>query len=197
MTKRGKSFKRSKRDLYLTPPEAVLPLLPHLPHYTRFFEPCAANGGLADILKGHGFKCTGMADIAPLRADVVKADCTNPDQVIPQHFTTHFITNPPWTRSVLHQIIPLLAASRPTWLLFDADWAYTEQAMPFMLYCQKIVCVGRVSWMGNGVTGFDNAAWYLFDKTIPHECNGGLRQFVEAMKKQEPCVGRTSTGEAL
>ena len=74
-----------------------------------------------------------------------------------------FITNPPWSRPVLHRLILHLSEMRPTWLLFDADWMHTKQASEYLEYCRKIVSVGRVSWMGNGVSGFDNCAWYLFD----------------------------------
>jgi hypothetical protein len=31
---------------------------------------------------------------------------------------------------------------------------------------RKIVSVGRVSWMENGVSGLDNCAWYLFNYEI-------------------------------
>jgi len=53
---------------------------------------------------------------------------------------------------------------RPTWLLFDADWAHTKQAIPYLEMCLKIVAVGRVKWIeGSEGPGKDNAAWYLFD----------------------------------
>ena len=74
------------------------------------------------------------------------------------------ITNPPWTRQILHPMIDHFRSMRPTWLLFDADWMHTKQAIPFLTYCHKIVSVGRVSWMQNGTSGFDNCAWYLFDR---------------------------------
>ena len=35
----------------------------------------------------------------------------------------------------------------PTWLLFDADWAHTKQAAPYLRHCSHIVSVGRVHWM--------------------------------------------------
>ena len=54
---------------------------------------------------------------------------------------------------------------RPTWLLFDADWAHTKQARPYLKYCDKIVSVGRVKWIPDSkMTGKDNCAWYLFLK---------------------------------
>ena len=74
------------------------------------------------------------------------------------------ITNPPWDRKLLHPMIEHFVSLKTTWLLFDADWMHTKQSRPFMSRCRKIISVGRVSWLGNGVSGFDNCAWYEFDK---------------------------------
>jgi hypothetical protein len=73
-------------------------------------------------------------------------------------------TNPPWERPVLHQIIERSARLKPTWLLFDSDWAFTKQAGPYLEMCRKMVTVGRVKWIeGSDNTGMDNCCWYLFD----------------------------------
>ena len=62
-------------------------------------------------------------------------------------------------------MIEHFANLRPTWLLFDADWAHTLQARPYLeRYCTDIVSVGRVSWEQNGTSGKDNCAWYKFTK---------------------------------
>ena len=74
------------------------------------------------------------------------------------------ITNPPWSRDVLHPMITHFAAQGPTWLLFDADWMHTKQSAPYMPLLRKIVSVGRVKWIPDSpFTGKDNACWYLFD----------------------------------
>src|SRR3984893_1647357 len=65
------------------------------------------------------------------------------------HDAEFFITNPPWTRQLLHPIIVNLKRQKPTWLLFDADWAHTIQAAPYLSFCRKIVSVGRVKWIGS------------------------------------------------
>jgi len=72
------------------------------------------------------------------------------------------ITNPPWGRDVLHQIIERSGFWGPTWLLFDADWMHTRQAMQYLPKCKKIVSIGRVKWFGK-TAGKDNCCWYLFD----------------------------------
>ena len=73
------------------------------------------------------------------------------------------ITNPPWERKLLHPMIEQFSDLRPTWLLFDADWVHTKQAIPFMPRLRKIVSVGRVKWFDK-TAGKDNACWYLFDR---------------------------------
>jgi hypothetical protein len=51
----------------------------------------------------------------------------------------------------------------PTWLLFDADWMHTKQAVPYLTKLKKVVSIGRVKWIENSKhTGKDNSCWYLF-----------------------------------
>jgi hypothetical protein len=74
-----------------------------------------------------------------------------------------FITNPPWSRDVLHSIIANLSEQAPAWLLIDADWAHTRQSIPFLPRLRAIVSVGRVRWIpGSPHDGKDNCAWHLF-----------------------------------
>jgi hypothetical protein len=78
-----------------------------------------------------------------------------------------FITNPPWSRDVLHPIISNLASQAPTWLLLDADWVHTQQSIPFLPRLRMIVSVGRVRWIKDSpFDGKDNAAWHLFGRPI-------------------------------
>jgi len=132
------SFKRIPRDFYPTPKAAVVPLIPHLPAEFSYWEPCAGDIPQADALDAQ-----------------------------PSHRTAvdYIITNPPWDRKILHPMIERFSAMRPTWLLFDADWAHTKQSAPFIPWLQKIVSVGRVKWIPDSkMTGKDNCAWYLFNQ---------------------------------
>jgi len=154
------NFKKHRLDAYATPEEAVLPLLKHLPKGTYYAEPCAGDGALIRILQKHGHKCVAAYDVEPkhkivkqLDAAFLKKEDLNRADVI--------ITNPPWGREVLHQIIERSFFLAPSWFLFDADWMHTRQAMPYLPYCKKIVSVGRVKWFGN-TAGKDNCCWYLF-----------------------------------
>ena len=74
------------------------------------------------------------------------------------------ITNPPYTREVMHRLIAHFQRIAPTWLLLDFGWAATRQAAPFLPHCSDIVAIGRVKWIeGSKHTGKDNHAWYRFD----------------------------------
>lgn len=158
-------FARRPNDYYVTPWEAVRPLLPHLPHRVSFVEPCAGNGALVDHLESVGHHCVGKVDIAPQREDIRRASAFTIRWRNPAGL---FITNPPWTRAVMHPLLRHLCLQTPTWALFDSDWAYNAQANVLSPYLRRIVAVGRVKWEPESdSTGKDNAAWYLFDGTRP------------------------------
>jgi hypothetical protein len=155
------TFARIERDFYPTPAEAVAPLLRHLKPRSRFVEPCAGNGALIDHLTGAGHVCARAWDIEPQREDIDRADALT--KLVGN--LDCFITNPPWSRDVLHPLIVHLSDQAPTWLLFDADWIHTRQAAPYLPRLRKIVSVGRVKWIPNSpFTGKDNCAWHLFDR---------------------------------
>jgi hypothetical protein len=165
-------FERNKLDYYATPLSAVQPLLPHLPPETWYCEPCAGAGVLMAHLKNHGHTCNSAFDVNPQELWIRQHDAsfiTEEDLGGPK--TEMIITNPPWDRTPLHQIIERCSLLRPTWLLFDADWMHTRQSIPYMSICRMIVSVGRVKWIeGSDNTGMDNCCWYLFDqKAAPHK----------------------------
>jgi hypothetical protein len=155
------NFERIPRDFYPTPVEAVTPLLAHLTPTTKFCEPCAGDGALIDYLRSAGHVCAVARDIEPRRDDIERKDALT---TLTGNVDC-FITNPPWDRKVLHPLIVHLSDQAPTWLLFDADWIHTRQAMPFLARLRRIVSVGRVKWIPESkMTGKDNCAWHLFDE---------------------------------
>lgn len=150
------NFKRRKHDAYDTPEHAFTPLLPHLHGVCTFAEPCAGKGYLVGHLQRHGYICSYEGDIQQ-GYDALEYNFAA-DAVFDA-----IITNPPWTREILHPMITLFQRMAPTWLLFDADWAFTQQAAPFLQNCSHIVSVGRVKWVEDSEhKGKDNAAWYRF-----------------------------------
>lgn len=178
MAKRSSGqFERRKNDTYDTPLHAVTPLLPFLPAGTRFIEPCAGRGDLIRHLEAAGHICTGAFDIAPREpenqpkssffpAGIAKRDALKFYADKHHYPSDQIITNPAWTRSILHALMLHFYWQRPTWLLFDADWKHTEQAQPYLPMVKKTVSVGRVRWIeGTKHKGNDNAEWYFLDAT--------------------------------
>lgn len=157
-------FERRERDFYPTPAKAVVPLLPHLVQGTVFIEPCAGAGDLMNHLTEAGHWCLDAFDIEPQAAGITERDAM---KVIPPR-GVKCITNPAWPMPgqggeptvslALH-----LSDHAPTWLLLSADFAHNLYFDKLADRCVRIVSVGRVSWMENGVAGKDNCAWYLFD----------------------------------
>ena len=146
-------------------PRAVVPLIPHLTGVETYIEPCAGNGDLVRLLEPYGLVCTLQNDITYGfdALDLPDDEFAGADAII---------TNPPWSRPILHALIVRFQTLAPTWLLFDADWAHTKQSAPFLDQCSHIVAVGRLRWIkGTNQTGKDNCSWYRFD----HRHSGGPR----------------------
>lgn len=158
------TFQRIERDYYRTwDRRAIPPLLAHLAPGTRFIEPCAGDGALLDQFTAAGHSCVHAYDIEPKRGDILAADalCFKPER---KTFDC-FISNSPWRRDILHPLIEFLSDQAPTWLLFDSDWKYTRQAIPFKARLRRIVAIGRLKWIEDSpYDAKDNCAWYLFDK---------------------------------
>lgn len=151
------NFARIDRDAYQTiDPRAVDKLIPHLRGIRTFAEPCAGEGYLVGQLQAAGLVCAYEGDIETGLDALVHAFG---DEAV----FDAIITNPPWRRDIMHAMILRFQEIAPTWLLFDADWAHTKQAGPFLDQCSHIVSVGRLKWIpGTKMTGKENTAWHRF-----------------------------------
>jgi hypothetical protein len=150
------SFERRAADFYPTPYAAVPPLIPHLRgrQVRTFAEPCAGDGALVGHLATFGLHCVYAGDLQ-----------TGQNALARDHYgaADSIISNPPYTREVMHELIGHFQRIAPTWLLLEADWLSTQQAVPFMLSCSDIVAIGRLRWIeGSPHTGKDNYAWCRF-----------------------------------
>ncbi len=154
MAKRS-DFPRRKNDAYDTwDRNPVAKVIPFLRGIKTFAEPCAGNGALIEHLHHFGLECRFRGDI---EAGVDALSLSNYGRI------DAIITNPPWTREILHELIDHFQNIAPTWLLFDADWAFTNQAAPYLDQCSHFVNAGRVKWIPESKhCGKDNAAWYRF-----------------------------------
>lgn len=175
MSKRTSKFERIAQDKYMTTdPAPVRRLQPFLPPRVNFVEPCAGRGDLIKSMQWYGHKCVYACDINPNRKAIEKRNALTLDKRWRR--TSHarmFVTNPPWTRSIMHKLIEHLPTLLDTWLLFDSDWAYTGQAAEYLDRCSLMVATGRVHWF-NARGGYENSAWYLF----PHRQHTGGPRFV-------------------
>lgn len=166
------NFERVERDYYPTPLEGVQPLFKYLPAKVKFSEPMSGNGQLVNHLVMAGHECVQYSDIEPMEVFIDQLDVFDERlaQFIEDSGAEIIITNPPWDRDILHAVIEKLRKIKPTWLLFDADWKETVQAIPYLPYCHLIVPVGRLKWVPNSPsTGKDNCSWHLFKaEPSPH-----------------------------
>jgi excisionase family DNA binding protein len=85
------SFLRRVADDYATPVAAVWPLLPHVTPRSSFIEPCVGAGKLAKHLQEAGLV---LAHAFGIEYDATCMKYPADGEV--------FITNPPWTRELLH-----------------------------------------------------------------------------------------------
>lgn len=164
MAKRS-DFKRRPHDGYHTiDARAVKALAPYLYGVHSFAEPCAGAGDLVAWLEAAGLGCRYSSDLHVDGIDALTiTDFNNADVIV---------TNPPWTRALLLPMILHFQKHRPTWLLFDSDWAYNQGAGLYLDQCSDIVAVGRLRWIENTKqTGKDNVSWYRFW----HRHSGGPR----------------------
>lgn len=156
------TFERNPRDFYPTPREAVLPLLDFLPKNATFAEPCCGEFDLVLALEMYDRRCNFSSDIEARDDLVYVLDALELTEKEVEK-CDYIITNPPWDRKILHPMINHFRSLKPTWLLFDSDWAHTRQASPYLPFCSDIVAVGRVKWIpGSKHTGKDNCCWYKF-----------------------------------
>lgn len=150
------NFKRIEKDAYQTiDPRAVIPLFPILErdNVKSFDEPCAGEGWLIYWLTMEDLYCASQSDIN-IGYDALKRTNFQGDAII---------TNPPWSRSVLHSMIDHFRKYKPTYLLFDSAWAYTKQAKKYLPYCSDIIAVGRLKWIPDTtMSGKDDCSWYKF-----------------------------------
>lgn len=162
------SYRKRRHDFYETPAISLLPILPHLPPKVKFVEPTAGRAHFILGMEEHGHRCVEAYDIKQRRhkwhGEIKQADVLDPKWK-PRRKHDYIITNPPWSRHLLHEMIVKFSDISPTWLMFDSDWYWTVQSIPFKPRLVKIVTVGRVKWIKNSKSsGVDNVSFYLFDK---------------------------------
>ncbi|WP_159953166.1 hypothetical protein [Rhizobium sp. 18065] len=157
MPKQYKKFPRNKHDEYNTPLEPALPLRAFLSGVRTFAEPCCSNGQLVEHVESFGPLCIHSDDIR-YGTDALT------DPVLRALIVDAIITNPPYTWSILKQMLGLFPTIAPTWMLLEADFKYLEHAMPYMPMCSDVVPIGQIRWFADTKhKSFKRYAWYRFD----------------------------------
>lgn len=165
MSKRTPGLPQRPRGFWPTPLDAVRPLIPYLPADADWIEPCAGAGDLVRHLAQlwPSGRLSAAYDLLPQAEGIEQGDARalelRPDL---------YITNPPWPVSgkkgdqALSIIVHLMRLA-PSWMLLPWDFGANVYFREVRSACVQVVPIGRVSWLGNGQGGMDNAAWYEFD----------------------------------
>jgi hypothetical protein len=150
------NFGRREADFYPTPRAAVVPLIPYMRGIRTFAEPCAGDGDLVRHLESFGLRCVYAGDIRAGQ-DALAVDTYGPADAI--------ITNPPYTRDVMHRLIVHFQRIAPTWLLLPHDWSANKGSASYLQCCSDIVAVGRLKWIPDSEHSgsYENSSWYRFD----------------------------------
>lgn len=170
MTVVASNYARKENDLYQTEPWATEALLRHFPMSgIRCWEPAAGNHLIADVLRDAG---------ATVRtSDIVVYD--RPHDAIfdflidrPHREPTiqAIITNPPYGKSNRDAVrFARLALERCEGLVallltakFDFGKTRSDLFADNDRFWAKIALVDRISWAGNGETGTEDHAWYIW-----------------------------------
>lgn len=165
MGKRSDFAKIPKDKYYTWDARAYVPMRSIFRKIETFIEPCAGGGDMIEHLQKLGPACIYACDIEPTgRWFPIERHSY---EEIPEEYllsADYIITNPPWTRSVMHPFIEWCIQSRlPAWLLIDTNWASSKQARPFLAYCSDIVPTPRLKWIPDSKdSAKDDTAWYRF-----------------------------------
>ena len=136
------SFERISHDQYDTPARATWPLLAHVAAGTTFAEPCAGKGNLIRHFAEDDIICKYASDIAPRNKLSPMHIEKRPFQSVTAEMLQHcdiVLTNPPWSREILHPLIRHFLRLKPAWYLFDADWMHNNIEVPQLIArCSKL-----------------------------------------------------------
>lgn len=173
MTVTASNYARAENDLYQTEPWATEALLRHLPVAgLRVWEPAAGNHLMADVLRENG--ATVMtSDIATYDR---QHDAIFDFLKLRQHYEPGIdaiITNPPYGRgnrdAVLFAELALERCDGWVALLLTAKFDFgktrTHLFRDNTRFHAKIALLDRISWAGNGETGTEDHAWYVWGRS--------------------------------
>lgn len=181
MTVTASNFARKENELYETEAWATEALLRHLPVAgLSVWEPAAGNHKMADVLREHGAK-VWTSDIATYeREHDHQWDFLHGFHAGADTFFDAIITNPPYGKgnreAVRFAELSLQRCAGWVALLLTAKFDFGKTRAHLFRDCPrfygKIALVDRISWAGNGETGTEDHAWYLWAPAGQHVAPG-------------------------
>jgi len=170
MTVVASNYARAANDLYQTEPWATEALLRHFPVAgLTVWEPAAGNHLMADVLKEAGAKVFA-SDIAIYdRAHDASVDFFD-KHVLPNPPFSAIVTNPPYGKgnrdAVKFAELALERCDGMVALLLTAKFDFGKTRRHLFQnnprFMAKIALLDRISWAGNGETGTEDHAWYVW-----------------------------------
>lgn len=177
MTVVASNYARKENDLYQTEPWATEALLRHFPvNGLTVWEPAAGNHLMADVLRENG-ATVRTSDIATYdrEHDSIR-DFLNRPYEGPAF--NAIITNPPYGKgnrdAVKFAELALERCAGRVALLLTAKFDFGKTRRHLFAdnprFLAKIALLDRISWAGNGETGTEDHAWYVWGESIfaPH-----------------------------
>lgn len=174
MTVVASKYQRKENDLYQTEPWATEALLRFFPvSGIRVWEPAAGNHLMADVLRDHGANVV-TTDIAtydrphdgifnffeedswyaPSSCDFVDAIITNPPYGKQNRDAVKFIE---MALKRCNGLVAMLLTAK-----FDFGNTRTHLFRDNPRFAAKINLIDRISWEGNGKTGTEDNAWFVW-----------------------------------
>lgn len=160
-------FRNTKHeaDLWNTPRRAFGIISELIPPDTRYVEPCAGYGHLIKGIRDHrkDLQCMWAADIVARQDYIVERDALTLRE---EDFdgVDMAITNPPYTWSILSQLIQHLANLVPCWMLLRADFLMTKRAQNLHHLMVGFKPTPKMKWVpGSQHQSAHHNVWCFFD----------------------------------
>lgn len=171
MTVVASNYARKENDLYETEPWATRALLRRFPVTgARVWEPAAGRHAIVDVLREHGAEVVA-SDIATYdRPHDATVDFLQPRFAYKNPKHNAIITNPPYGKGNRDAVrfceLALERCSGLVAMLLTAKFDFGKTRHHLFRdnprFTAKINLVDRISWAGNGETGTEDSAWYVW-----------------------------------
>lgn len=175
MTVTASNYARATNDLYQTEPWATEVLLRHFPvSGLSVWEPAAGNHLMADVLRERGAAVMTSDIVTYDRPHDTIYDFLNGGPLGVMSNRAAIITNPPYGKgnrdAVKFAELALDRCDGLVALLLTAKFDFGKTRRHLFQnnprFMAKIALLDRISWAGNGETGTEDHAWYVWGPDI-------------------------------